>query len=311
MKTIVRQCKRRAAFTIVELLTVMSIIVILIGLLVPALNRVRIYAKTVTQNAQFHSIEAAIELFNNEFEGYPDSGPLDSTGVAYCGAMKLCEAMMGQDTLGFHSRSLFKADGYDNGDPSAVPPIPPRQLYFNPGTDLTARKGPYLPPESADAVEVGDIWTTGVSTSLSATALMATNRVLCDVYTQRLQSGKKVGMPILYFKANTRGYYHDPSRLPGRPQDPTENIYNYWDNRFLVRLGRPGIAPPADVHAFEDPLENPPDRFYKNTENPEISIATGIGRPFRADTYILISAGYDGDYGTADDIMNFKWDYRP
>ena len=36
--------KTGAAFTIVELLTVMSIIVVLIGLLVPALNRVKRYA---------------------------------------------------------------------------------------------------------------------------------------------------------------------------------------------------------------------------------------------------------------------------
>jgi len=33
-------------------------------------------------------------------------------------------------------------------------------------------------------------------------------------------------------------------------------------------------------------------------------------RPHRADTFILISAGQDGQYGTADDICNFEWKYR-
>lgn len=28
------------------------------------------------------------------------------------------------------------------------------------------------------------------------------------------------------------------------------------------------------------------------------------------DSYILISAGWDGIYGTADDVCNFTWNYR-
>jgi len=68
MKSIIKQSNRRAAFTIVELLTVMSIIVILIGLLVPALNQVKKYAYEVKQRAQLKSIDTALELFNSELE---------------------------------------------------------------------------------------------------------------------------------------------------------------------------------------------------------------------------------------------------
>jgi prepilin-type N-terminal cleavage/methylation domain-containing protein len=77
MKPVAKQPTRRRAFTIVELLTVMSIIVILIGLLVPALNKVKRYAMKVKQTAQLHSIGTALELFSNEFSGYPPSSAND------------------------------------------------------------------------------------------------------------------------------------------------------------------------------------------------------------------------------------------
>ena len=84
MKPTADQTRKRKAFTIVELLTVMSIIVILIGLMVPALNKVRRFATDVKQKAQFNSMNAAIELFNNEFEGYPPSTAMDVMTQPYC-----------------------------------------------------------------------------------------------------------------------------------------------------------------------------------------------------------------------------------
>lgn len=54
---------KQRAFTIVELLTVMSIIIILIGLLVPGLNQIRQYATGVKQKVQFHNIVVEKEAF--------------------------------------------------------------------------------------------------------------------------------------------------------------------------------------------------------------------------------------------------------
>lgn len=293
MKPTASQTRTRKAFTIIELLTVMSIIVILIGLMVPALNKVRRYATDVKQKAQFNSMNAAVELFNNEFGGYPSSTALDVMGEAYCGAMKLCEALMGQDLLGFHSNSVLRRDGMDAQNALQLYPV----MSPMPADNLAARRGPFLPAESANAYRMEDVYGTNVTPFLGATF------VLCDVYERQMRSTEKTGMPILYYKADTASNFHDPN-LASTPVDSKGNIYNYWDNQGLIILGKPWLpagGASAD-HQFKDP-----QRFYKNTRSDKIVTTQ---RPYRADTYILLSAGWDGDYGTADDICNYEWKYR-
>jgi len=294
MKSIVKQNNRKAAFTIVELLTVMSIIVILIGLLVPATNKVRVYAYEVKQKAQFHSIDTAIELFNSQFDGYPDSDALDPDGQPYCGAMKLCEAMMGQDLMGFHPDSIFRSNGQGlYPDANSVSPAAYRD-------SLSKRKGPYLPLENANAYMLGDLYLN--ESKLPNTGPFEPRHfVLCDVYKRvtHRTTGKKIGMPILYYKANTARTLH----LVAEPDNP-ENIYNYRDNQQLIMLGKPW-DPPSKGGSPHRLLEK--TRFYLNTKNDKVTTAS---RPFRADTYILISAGWDGEYGTPDDICNYEWKYR-
>ncbi|MBA7485063.1 hypothetical protein ES707_20598 [subsurface metagenome] len=294
MKSIVKQSNSKAAFTIIELLTVMSIIVVLIGVLVPALSKVRRYAKKVKQLAQFNSMQSAIVLFYNENDGYPPSGAMDGTNQSYCGAMKLCEAMMGQDLLGFHPDSVFRADGMDAaGVRNLYPP--------NPNTNnINARMGggPFLQFENANAYRLGvDIYGAGQTGTFPENAF-----VLCDVYTREMRTGKKTGMPILYYKAETSNNRHDPNTVRS-PLDSGGNIYNYFDNKALVGLGKPWEESGAtSTHSLATAA-----RFYRNTRNTQI---TTVRRPYRTDSYILLSAGFDGEYGTADDICNFDWRYR-
>ena len=300
MKSNVKQSNRKAAFTIVELLTVMSIIVILIGLLVPALNKVKQYAYDVKQQAQFHSIDAAIELFNSEFDGYPDSDALDPDGAQYCGAMKLCEAMMGRDLMGFHPDSIFRSSQASD-DILYPPPSADPIAYRN---SLSARKGPYLPLENANAYQLMDLYE-------EIGPFAGENFVLCDVFRRvtHIQSGKKIGMPILYYKANTANIQHDIIN-PANPQ----NIYDYRDNQSLIMLGKPWDPPSKGGTPHRLAIETgqqPGYRFYMNTTNDKVlSSSRAAVRPYRADTYILISAGSDGEYGTPDDISNFDWRYR-
>jgi len=294
MKRTQRQSKRRAAFTIIELLTVMSIIVILIGLLVPALNMVRRFAQGVRQHAQLHSIDAALELFNNEFNGYPDSSALDPMGESYCGAMKLSEAMLGQDMLGFHKSSVFRRDGLDAPGTRAIYGLTPASPLYK--DNLTERKGPFLPLDNADVYRMSEIYGTNVGNFLPD------SRVLCDVYSRTLPTGKKAGMPVLYYKADTTNTLHDPNYPPTSPMDSRGNIYNYWDNQELILLGMPwqagGGASATTQHKMADYRI-----FYQETRSEKV-LTTSM--PRRPDTYILISAGFDGEYGTSDDICNYQ-----
>ncbi len=242
--------------------------------------RSRRYALRVKQNKQLYSIDAAVESFSKEFNGYPPSGAADDANRAYGGAMKLTEAVIGRDLLGFHPLSRFRQDGRDpNGG---------RFLYES--ENMAERKGPYLQAENACAYRLVDIYGKGHTGAFPEDAY-----VLCDVYSKARPSGAKTGMPILYYRANTKATAHDVSD----PNNPA-NIYNYRDNQALVELGVPGDS--KAVHPLADPK-----RFYLNTENDKPNM---LGKPRRADSYILLSAGHDGLYGTADDICNFEWKYR-
>ena len=63
--------------------------------------------------------------------------------------------------------------------------------------------------------------------------------------------------------------------------------------------GQPDIKHPL----FEDPKI-----FYQITKNYK---AAEPNIPNKADSFILISAGKDGLYGTIDDIRNFEWSWKP
>ena len=245
----------------------------------------------VRQQAQLHSMKTALELFAHESEGYPSSDANDAAGVPYCGAMRLSEAIMGQDLLGLHSQAVFRADGLDvAGSVTLYPDNIDALDRVDREANLKARRGPYLPPENANAYRLVDVYGKGKTGPLPEDAF-----VLCDTFGKRTASGERTGMPILYYRADVKGIAHDVND----PDNP-KNIYDYRDNHALVGLGVPGE--PKGVHPLSDPK-----RFYMNTQSDKIRTGS---KPYREDSFVLISAGLDGLYGTADDICNFEWKYR-
>jgi type II secretory pathway pseudopilin PulG len=308
MKICAKQFLHRAGFTMVEVFVAVAIIAALISLIIPALTMVRKSAAMARQRAQFHSIEIALEAFRADFGDYPESienSLTEGLFKAYPGAMKLAEAIIGQDGFGFHPRSEFRNDGladwngdgtYDDPDESVyhVGQITPHE-----GDDenLTARKGPYLELETANAVKLNHLYYENGAVLFPEDTV--DKFVLADMFrnVKHLSTSKDTGMPILYYRANTSRFKHDPADYSTQPDD---NIYDYRDNQFIVGLGLPSDS--TFVHPMSG-TGGDSSIFYKNTLNPNF---TDPKRPYRADSFILLSAGPDGQYGTPDDVFNFN-----
>jgi len=216
--------------------------------------------------------------------------------------MKLAEAMVGLDMLGFHPDSAYRADGTINGPGTELYWLPEGHLGYE--TNLRSRWGPFMPVQSA--YKLWHVYTnTGPFDPCSV--------VLCDVYSNVTNNDptsgarRKIGMPILYYKADPSGIWHDPDNHPPLIDDNNRNIYNSFDNQELIDLGKPfqGDAPHklSSVAMGGDGLA----LFYNNMRDHKITTAS---RPYRPDSYVLISAGFDGEYGTADDVFNFDWKAR-
>lgn len=280
---------KKAAFTIIELLTVMSIVVILIGILLPSLNMVKRYAKVVTQKNLFKNIDAGILAFEFDFKEFPPSDATDGTNQ-YCGAMKLAEAMAGQDGLGFHPDSKFTA--VDAGGLYPRPAPDPIDAAYE--ENLRSRKE-YLEAKDVAICTLDDLYASAAGfTSPDKVAL------LCDVFrsvTNR-NTKKKMGMPILYYKADSSKLLNDVN-TPGN----INNIYNYVDNQAFLKLGLPWDTATMPPLCEAGPASEP--EGYKFYEEILDKNALPIQRPKNKDSYILISAGWDGIYGTRDDVFNF------
>ncbi|MFA5291467.1 MAG: type II secretion system protein [Phycisphaerae bacterium] len=325
--------KRKSGFTIVELLTVMAIIAILMGLLVPALNQVRKLAKDTSQKAQFHAIDAALEGYYADNLAYPDSAISKTSNVYTVGAQKLAEALVGRDLFGRDNMSSWDAKK-DELDPNsdAIYAIEaygstPAQVTFSLGN----RTKLYLNPDKVEAFGVGQLYSNNDTaaavvypgdrdeTGARIGTISKPAPVLTDVYlakkvTLANRTTKMAGSPILYYKANTHATFFPNvdanSTVDYADVNETGSIYNGMDNEELINLYQMMNPIATNMHHFdqaynnaETPQKNGGWIFYKTITNPTFITQP---RPYNMDSYILISAGADAIYGTADDIYNFQ-----
>lgn len=274
----------RKGFTIVELLTVIAVLSLLISLLVPSLIMARNAARNAKQRVQLAAIEQALLAFRNDDGDYPQSVvTITDSGGYYEGSQKLVEGLLGLDLLGFYPYTDWNCNLAQYTNPTF------------PGSDLSTRRPRYLELETANVFRVscsGPDVRDGLFELGRTGRLVPFASVLCDVYGRfRVQVGERTeraGLPILYYRSNPSGVGLD---LSGR--DPGSSIYNYWDNAELVHLGG-NSWDEADFYEFI-------------TDDRVVRSPGAWPWPHKPDSYILISAGVDGLYGTRDDITNFGY----
>jgi prepilin-type N-terminal cleavage/methylation domain-containing protein len=304
---------KRNGFTTIELLTVIAIIAVMVGILIPAVTYVRNSANIAKQKAQFAAIAMALDAFKGDYGDYPPShGCSFSSGVctedySYCGAQTLAEALVGWDLLGFDPNSAWRSDGKDSGGINLV-------YNSTVSGNLAEREGPYLELGTASAFTLSQLFP-----SISLTNL-ADRYVLCDSFGAKsvTVNGKtvKAGRPILYYKANVANKAFGPLP-PSNGTDPTTWIYNYIDNINLIilqvnfeRSKNPLYSPDPLYNQYSVGVGLPGTYLYSPTyklldQKVYSATAGAVPWPCRPDSYILISAGVDGLYGTDDDITNF------
>ena len=342
--------RRRTGFTLVELLTVVAIITLLIGILVPTLSRARQQAKATATRAILKSIGAGLDMFKNENpeecrggEGYPSSAkrddPTESDLQTIFGAQWLVRCLMGKTLDGYIPRRNV---------PRPVLALAQQDFEQAYWYDLDQTNNPHAPLERVGPYLLQDRVTLGLPKDLDG-ADGDHGRPVDEVTMEQPVILDNFGYPVLYYAANTRLYkkmkaaapvagYQDAARDPANSGiyaftdnglftgshtqssgGPQEIPYEPWD---FAGIGETGFHKLANFGVWTDGLPIEPADFqeventytfpnyilnkavYESTRDVD-DLDTGSLVPYRPDSFLLITPGPDGIYGSEDDVTNF------
>lgn len=328
--------RNRPGFTLVELMTVIAIIVLLVGILIPALHSARTQAKQTATGALLSSLDRGCELFRGDLKRYPDSrGPNPFEGdpdIRAMGAQWLAMQLVGVDSRGFVEPALKNDSGATPSSRDGVIDLDDWDDWYSltPTREYT-RLGPYADVDAKSLRTVTtfeednpDTPAPGPLADQSADWSLGRLPFFVDAF----------GYPVLYYRANPRMDAPFTTLTPndgdfsvGR-YDQSDNAWftgsdgangrwpidspgwdltgtaNYPYNTFAHALGDFGYEPDQTTwplpRTFAEFVCD--ENVFANTER------SGQGRlwPVKPDTFLLISTGKDGVYGTGDDITNFK-----
>lgn len=308
--------RTRKAFTLVELLTVMAIIVVLIGILTPALSAARNRATRTAVKAQINSISVGLEAFRNDQGEYVPSNAVlyakdrvapdpeltlwevGSSGMPLQGANLLVDAMVGRDFLGYDPRVQQVGATNSNYD------------RWAPNND---RRQPYIPVDGVDVTTEAE----PPRDQLGAYDIDATMQQIDGIRVPVFRD--KFGWPILYYRANPTVTQNSPIIQTVTGTTNGNWVYDGQDNEQFTSYADPNnhrikdanqALPTASYTTGGDRLTNNFAEFIRSfratTYDPNNGVDILYPRPVKSDSFIILSAGRDGLFGTLDDVANFE-----
>lgn len=328
-------------FTLVELLTVIAIIALLVGILIPSLSAARTQARNSATASAIKAIDDGCELFRNENRDYPRSGgwnPFEpaNTKVYLQGAQWLVLQLAGADLAGY-VQPVISNDTSRSGKPDGKIDHEDWQEWYKPGSRF-ARVGPYIPIDGKSLRTPQQFLDQKLAEKDPPQPLLDGS---LDYGNRRRPFFVDAhGYPVLYYAANPlaklpvtidsgknvrfgvydQSHNHAFTGYDGQNGEFSLQGYNAgWDlaGTWSGNPGDPahamgwlGWSNPGNVEDFQWPDREPSfgsvilnrDAFDQSTTD---GGRRGRLEPYNRERFLLVSAGKDGEYGTADDVRNF------
>lgn len=303
------KANRRSAFTLVELLVAIGIIIVLVSILVPVVTRVRLASQNAATQALVQKISGAVQAYYNDFQAYPGAIPNIAFANNSAGSGTYFSSSPGANYT--QSEDLVLAL---LGGSSASAPPPPIKISYN---QNYIGRGPvtynHLNPEQKKpyldkiADELSPIAPNGVYVPLNST-LLEDNAIsyAADSLAPEFMDRFNASRPILYVRGNPGANAANPV-YNGRTSG-WQKLISYDCGVIQPYVKGPsttGGAPPYDF-----PLPNSTTSWGFSGANLDPAsvpvrnmFADSAGRARGNGTYLLISAGTDRQFGTLDDII--------
>ncbi len=268
---------RRSGFTLVELLAVIMIIALLAGLVTPAVMRARNSARNAAIRAEIDMLHMAIMNYKNEYGSFPPC--LSNAGAGTPAAKHILRNFPRCDVVATQVQASFTPANALLGWLGGYTDQPTRPVI---GEDL----------DNDNVLDSGeDLNGNNQLDKLPRKRLFDWDQSRTDTTnTVYFPSGKK-GSPYIYINASS---------------------YPLLDSGTSTARGWPPQAPaPSSPFTFtvgQDTVTISPGTYYPlhfpdpNSGSP---LQTGTTPYFNADTFQILCAGQDEEFGTDDDLSNF------